>query len=163
MVDEDARELVADRQQRRHRRVDAARQGAEHALGADRGRIRSTCSSITAAGVQVGGAPATSYRKFLRMSRPCGVCTTSGWNWTPYSRRRGSSNAAIGVEGEDAVTAAPLGAAVTESRWLIHTTCSAGRSWKSSESNASSSALPNSDASVRSTAPPRSRAMSCIP
>ena len=40
VVDEDARELVADglvHEQRRDRRVDAARERAEHALGADRG------------------------------------------------------------------------------------------------------------------------------
>ena len=118
---------------------------------------------MTAAGVHVGGTPATSYRKFLRMSCPCGVWTTSGWNWTPYSRRPRSSNAAIGVDGDDAVTTAPAGGAVTESRWLIQTVCSGGRSWKSSDSAASSSVLPNSETPVRSTAPPRSRAMSCIP
>ena len=32
------------------------------------------------------------------------------------------------------MTAAPSGGAVTESRWLIQTVCSGGRSWKSSES-----------------------------
>ena len=98
--------------------------------------MRATCSSMTAAGVQVGGVPATSYRKFFRISCPCGVCTTSGWNWTPYRRRARSSKAAIGVDGELAVTSAPVGGAVTESRWLIHTVCSGGRSWKSSDSAA---------------------------
>ena len=64
VVDEDARELVADRlvdEQRGDRGVDAARERAEDALRLPTwARIRSTCSSITAAGVQAGGAPATS-------------------------------------------------------------------------------------------------------
>ena len=37
----------------------------------------------TAAGVHVAGAPATSCRKFFNIACPCGVCATSGWNWTP--------------------------------------------------------------------------------
>ena len=74
-----------------------------------------------------------------------------------------SSNAAIGVDGDDAVTVAPVGGAVTESRWLIHTTWSEWEVVEELGLTAASSALPNSDASVRSTAPPRSRAMSCIP
>ena len=41
---------------------------------------------------------------------------------------RGSSKAATGVDGEPATTRAPSGGAVTESRWLIHTVCSPGRS-----------------------------------
>ena len=64
VVDEDAGELVADRlvhEQRRDRGVDAAGEPADDPLASRPGaRIRSTCSSITAAGVQVGGAPATS-------------------------------------------------------------------------------------------------------
>ena len=63
VVDEDARELVADGlvdEQRRDRAVDAAREPAEHAGRAPTcARMRSTCSSITAAGVHVGVAPAT--------------------------------------------------------------------------------------------------------
>ena len=64
VVDEDARELVADRlvheqrrdgASRRRRRARRARARARPAA-----RIRSTCSSITAAGVQAGAAPATS-------------------------------------------------------------------------------------------------------
>ena len=62
VVDEDAGELVADRlvdEQRRDRRVDAAGERAEDALLPTWARMRSTCSSITAAGVHVGRAPAT--------------------------------------------------------------------------------------------------------
>ena len=133
VVDEDARELVADRlvhQQRRHGRVDAARQGAEHALGADGGPDPLDLLLDHRGRRPGGGAPATSYRKFLRMSWPCGVCTTSGWNWTPYKRRRGSSNAAIGVDGDRRHRRAARRCG-DESRWLIHTTCSEGRSRKS--------------------------------
>ena len=62
VVDEDAGELVADRlvdEQRGNRGVDAAGERAEDALEPDLRRgSRSTCSSITAAGVQAGGASA---------------------------------------------------------------------------------------------------------
>ena len=58
VVDEDARQLVADRlvhEQRRDGGVDAAGERAEHALAArPAARMRSTCSSITAAGVHDG-------------------------------------------------------------------------------------------------------------
>jgi hypothetical protein len=75
-----------------------------------------------------------------------------------------SSNAAIGVVSDDAVTVAPGGAAVTESRWLIHTTWSGWRSRNSTpEGSSSTSALPNSETSFDSTTPPSSRAISCIP
>ncbi|MBP1705305.1 MAG: Bacterial Ig-like domain (group 3), partial [Chloroflexi bacterium] len=55
------------------------------------------------AGVHVGRAPAIPVTKLRRMSRPCGVWTTSGWNWIPYSRRAGSAMPANGVEGVWAV------------------------------------------------------------
>ena len=64
VVDEDARELVADRlvdEQRGDGRVDAARRARTgRARSRPAARMRATCSSITAAGVQVGGVPATS-------------------------------------------------------------------------------------------------------
>ena len=63
VVDEDARELVADglvHEERRDRRVDAAREARRCTRSEPTcARIRSTCSSITAAGVHAGGAPAT--------------------------------------------------------------------------------------------------------
>ena len=40
---------------------------------------------------------------------PCSVCSTSGWNWTPYRPRPGASAAATGVPGVRAVTAKPGG------------------------------------------------------
>ena len=42
-----------------------------------------TVVSTSEAGVQVGCAPAMSITKLRRIWRPCGVCTTSGWNWMP--------------------------------------------------------------------------------
>ena len=62
VVDEDARELVADglvHEQRRDRAVDAARERRRARWSRPTcARIRSTCSSITAAGVHVGATPA---------------------------------------------------------------------------------------------------------
>ena len=46
-------------------------------------RIRSTCSSITDAAVQVRSQPQMSPRKRSRICVPYGVWTTSGWNWIP--------------------------------------------------------------------------------
>ena len=78
VVDEDARELLADRlvhEQRRDGRVDAARQRAEHALvsdlRADPPHLLLDHRGRRPAGRRLGGA------------MPCGVWTTSGWNWTP--------------------------------------------------------------------------------
>ncbi len=69
----------------------------------------------------------------------------------------------MGVVAEEAVTRAPAGGAVTESRWLIHTVCPGGRSWKRADSPSSAAALPYSDTSFDSTAPPSCCAISCIP
>ena len=45
----------------------------------------------------VGAAPCRCGRRSSPASRvPRGVCTTSGWNWTPKRRRCGSAHAAIG-------------------------------------------------------------------
>jgi hypothetical protein len=129
-------------------------------------RMRSTCSSITAAGVQAGGAPASVCRKFLRMSWPKRVWTTSGWNWTPQKPRSGSSKAATGVDSVEATTRAPGGGSLTESRWLIQTTCSAvvpSSRPPSVATVARRSVLPYSAAPVRATVPPSSWAISCMP
>ena len=69
----------------------------------------------------------------------------------------------MGVDGDDAVTWASSGGAVTESRWLIHTTCSSGVSSNSAPPAERRSARPNSEPPVRSTLPPRSSAISCMP
>ena len=83
-------------------------------------------------------------------------------------RRRGrapaSSKAAIGVDGEPATTRAPVGGATTESRWLIQTVCSAGRSSKSAPTpRRAARSCRTREAPVRSTRPPRSSAISCMP
>ena len=62
----------------------------------------------------------------------------------------GILEAAIGAAGEPAVTRAPAGGAVTESRWLIQPVCSAPRPAKSALSgSARTSVLPNSETPVR--------------
>ena len=45
-------------------------------------RIRSTESSMMFVGVQSGSRSQPSYRNRFITSWPCGVCETSGWNWT---------------------------------------------------------------------------------
>ena len=85
-VDEDARELVADRavhQRRRDRRVHAAGQPADHARVAD---LRADLRDLVVderARRPVGVAWQTPNRKFAIISPPRGVCATSGWNCTP--------------------------------------------------------------------------------
>ncbi len=46
-------------------------------------RMSLTAISMNDAGSHVPAQPQTSMRKLRRMSRPSGVCTTSGWNWMP--------------------------------------------------------------------------------
>ena len=164
VVDEHAGELVADRlvdEQRRDRRVDAAGEAADHPLRADLGRGSARPAPRS--------PPRASSSAALR--RPRRGSSSGSAGRPACGRPRGgtgprtglvlsSSNAAIGVDGDAAVTRAPGGGAVTESRWLIHTTCSAGRSWKSGDSPSSASALPYSETSFDSTVPPRSRAIS---
>ena len=80
-------------------------------------------------------------------------------------RRPRSSKAATSAPAERAVTVKPSGAADTESPWLIHTDCSAGRPRNRAESGAVtvSGVRPNSASPVRSTVPPRARAMAWKP
>ena len=85
-VDQDADQLVADRlvqQERRDRRIDAARQAADHPAGADLLAHPRIACSRNAAMVQSAAQPATRCAKFASSSWPRGVCTTSGWNCTP--------------------------------------------------------------------------------
>jgi hypothetical protein len=130
-----------------------------------RARTSSTASSMIDVWVQVGRAPHTSNRNDRSTSWPRSVCTTSGWNCTPYTARSRSSSAAIGAPGVDAVTVKPSGARVIASPWLIHTICSAASG--SSTSDAASlrciTVRPYSPPPVRSTSPPRSRATSWAP
>ena len=49
------------------------------------------------------------YRKFLSTSMPWTECSTSGWNWTPYSFFSGQAMAAVGQTAVFAVTVKPSG------------------------------------------------------
>src|SRR5881397_1636814 len=93
--------------------------------------MRSTARSMTLAAVHSGSRRHPSYRNLFNTSIPRGVWATSGWNWTAYRPRAGSSMAATGVDWVRAVTANPAGASVTVSEWLIHTDPSWGRSARS--------------------------------
>ena len=101
VVDEHAGELVADRlvdEERRDRGVDASGQPADDPLGADLG-----ADPLDLLLDHGGGRPRRRRagdvveEALQHLAGPCGVWTTSGWNWTPYRPRSGSSNAAIGV------------------------------------------------------------------
>ena len=86
VVDEHAGELVADRavdERRGGRRVDAAGEPADHAAVADLGADALDLLVDHRAGDQCSLQPAISRRKRSRISVPCGVWTTSGWNWIP--------------------------------------------------------------------------------
>ncbi len=54
--------------------------------------------------------PQMSLRKLSRICVPYGVCTTSGWNWIPYSPRSTLSIAATGDSVEAASAVNPGGA-----------------------------------------------------
>ncbi len=124
-------------------------------------RTASTCDAITEACVHDGRHPQTSNRNRLSRSWPRSVCTTSGWNWTPYRARAGSSNAATATAAVAAVTVKPSGAVTIESPWLIHT-CVEGsqRSISTEPDRASNAVRPNSPVPVRATCPPSSWARS---
>ena len=72
-------------------------------------RIRSIDSSAMLTIVQLGRTPASSRKRFITVL-PCSVCSTSGWNCTPYRPSSGFSKAAIGVTEVVAVTLKPSGA-----------------------------------------------------
>ena len=82
VVDEDARELRADRsiQERGHDgRIDAARQPADHAMTCPlRSRTRAMVCSAKSPSRHVPVQPQTFVRKFARIVLPSGVCVTSG-------------------------------------------------------------------------------------
>ena len=109
--------------------------------------------------------PAMSYRKCSSTAWPCSVWRTSGWNCTPAIFDAVCSNPATAAPADRAVTAKPSGAAVTASPWLIHTDSASGRPAKSVDvpSTTDSGVRPNSARPVRSTVPPRARAMAWKP
>jgi hypothetical protein len=108
--------------------------------------------------------PQMSSRKRRSTSVPYGVCTTSGWNWMPYSARSVSSNAATGDSDDDASATAPAGGSKTVSRWLIQQGCSEGSPASSRPCSLTVRVeRPNSPTAAPSTRPPSSSAIACIP
>ena len=166
VVDEHAGELVADGpldERSGHGRVDAAGQ-APTRLSPTCSRIRATESSTTFGVVQVGRQPAPSSRNRLSTSWPCSLCSTSGWNSTPYSPRSTSSKDATGVAPVDEVTVNPGGASATASPCDIQTNCCSGSPLNSTPGSTTASAVrPYSAVPVRATAPPRDAAMAWNP
>ncbi len=96
-------------------------------------RTASTCCSMIDTCVHSGAQPHTSMRKWSNTSPPRSVCTTSGWNCNPKSRRAGSCMAATGAAGDVAVATKPEGTSVMASPWLIHTDDVEGQSGRSGE------------------------------
>ena len=104
--------------------------------------------------VQSPRAPAMRSAKLARISLPFGVCTTSGWNWSPISPWS-LAMAANGVDSLAASARNPGGGSRMESPWLIQTGAMAG----SPASNGSSAAArmvagPYSRRSAGATLPP---------
>ena len=86
VVDEHARELIADRlvdEQSGDRRVDAARQRAKHALAPHRRTDPLHLLLDHGCGCPRRRRAGDVVEEVLQQSVPCGVCTTSGWNCTP--------------------------------------------------------------------------------
>ena len=154
VVDEDAGELVADRlvhEQRRDRRVDAAGEPADHALRAD---LRPDPLDLLLDHRRRGprGRRAGDVVEEVLQHRPgrAACARPRGGTGRRRGRASGSSKAAIGVDGDEAVTRAPAGGAVTESRWLIQTVCSLGQVAEERRlARSAASALPYSDDVVR--------------
>ena len=71
-------------------------------------RIDSTAARTNDPGVHSPVQPQTPYTKLRRISFPCGVCWTSGWNWMPRTVRP-SDRAAIGVLALEATALKPSG------------------------------------------------------
>ena len=92
--------------------------------------------------------------KLARMSRPLGVWTTSGWNWSPI-RPWSLARAANGVDGLEAMTRKPGGGSRMLSPWLIQTGASSGTPARSGSPAAGLTvAGPNSRRSAGATRPP---------
>ncbi len=130
-------------------------------------RMRAVASSMKEAIVQSPVQPQTSKANRRRISAPCSVCTTSGWNSRPYSARSGASIATIGALELVAASRKPGGTAATSSPWLAHTRKACGRPSNSRGVAPSSStctcAWPNSRWPERRTFPPSMSVSSCMP
>src|SRR3990170_221401 len=103
-------------------------------------------------------------RKFLKISYPCSVSSTSGWNCTPKS---GRSLARIAWHVQYSLCARftnPSGTAETSSLWLSHAVNRSGRpSNSTSRSVTTISAFPNSGNFEGAAFPPRCNAMNWCP
>ena len=127
-------------------------------------RIRAIWSVTMLTIVQVGRQPAPSSRKRSSTRWPCSLCSTSGWNCTPYNPRSGSSNEATGVASVEDVTVKPGGAWVTASPCDIQTLIADGRPDSSTPGSTTASAVrPYSAVPVRATWPPSEAAMAWNP
>ena len=126
--------------------------------------MRRICSSTTEAALQSMGRPQTSRRKRSRIAVPCGVCTTSGWNWMPYSPRSTSSSAATGDWSEEPRAVKPGGGSYTVSPWLIQQLCSAGSPASSRPGSWTVRVeRPYSPTSAARTSPPSVSTIACMP
>ena len=163
VVDEHARQLVADRavhEQRRDGGVDAAREAADDALVADlladaldllvdHGERRPRRGRV--AGVGRGSS--------CSMSVPRGVCRPRGGTARRRARARGPPSPRSARRGDEAVTPKPSGARTTASLWLIQhvVDVARGRANSTPPRVGSSAVLPNSAVPVRPTSPPSAR------
>ena len=123
-----------------------------------------TDSSMNDAAVQSPEQRATSNRKLCRSWPPCGVCTTSGWNWMPRCPAS-SAIAATGESSEWATARKPGGISTMRSECDIHTGMLAGRSCRSGLLGSESviTAWPYSRLDAGATRPPSACASNCIP
>ena len=91
-------------------------------LSPTRSRIRSASISANSLIRQLPSHPQISYTKFRRMSVPCGVCVTSGWNCTPVNALSAERTAAYAHVAVAAIGTSP--AAFSPEIWSacdIHT------------------------------------------
>ena len=97
-------------------------------------RMRLMLSAMKLPAVQSPRQPQTLKRKFSRICLPCGVCTTSGWNWMPMRPRvvRHRRDTASCRSGR--ATWKPGGSCVMRSPWDIQTGIDGGRPAKSGDS-----------------------------
>ena len=128
-------------------------------------RIEVTAASMMDRIDQLGPAPHPRRRNRSSTRRPQAVCSTSGWNCTPYRPRPASSKAATGDAPVLAVTVAPGGGSAMASKWLIHTGWGDGRPPRRTPPlpDTAISARPYSPRSLGPTEPPSCSAMSWAP
>ena len=131
VVDEDARQLVADRlvhEQRRDGGVDAAGERAQHALAPD---LRADALDLLLdhrGGRPRGRRVGDLVEEVLQHAHPVRRVHDLGMELHAVQRRaRAPRRRRSASTAEPATTRAPSGAATTESRCDIHTVCSLGR------------------------------------